>query len=44
MSEKELVYENFKNLEEGQHRVYCPSCHSQRKKTQPTSKRISCQY
>ena len=41
MSEKELVYENFKHLEEGQHRVYCPSCHSKRKKHNQHQKELA---
>ena len=32
MEEKSIISETVRYLDQGQHRIYCPSCHKSRKK------------
>ena len=41
MGENELIYERVNNLNIGQHRVYCPVCHSSRKKHNQNQKELA---
>ena len=41
MGEQEIVFERVKNLNLGQHRIYCPQCHPSRKKHNQHQKELA---
>ena len=41
MGERELIHDKIRNLNIGQHRIYCPSCHPRRKKHNKMQKELA---